>query len=560
MRRREPRCSFCNEPVIWAKQVGKNKLLCRACEVCIFFETHLTLTGDFAGQPFRLMPWTRKTLRDVFGTLDEDGLRRYRDVYQEVPKKNSKTTICAGIVTYLVSTATMSGTEVYSAATAHKQAAIVWSAAAQMVNASPALKRRLKVVAGAKRIVRRDDPTIFYAPLSADGDINDGMQPSFVVRDELHRWRTRKALELNEIIERGMIARGEPLVWDITTAGIQDESPLCWRRHQYAKRIQQGTIQDRRFYGQIYAADLKKHEWDSKAARVQANPSHEDNGGYLKDSVLEDFCVKARNDPKAAIEYKRYHLNIWDQKGGERAIDMDKWLEAGGPLDLRQWPSYDVDLVIRELGLTDRPCVAGVDMAWSTDLASVVFVFPPDAKGRWIFLPFYWMPEEAIREKEYADKVPYSQYVAKGFIEAVPGYVISPGRLMERLKWGADRFKLRVVGFDPWQFRAPAKDLADEGFNMVEVRPGYSTLGEATKKLLAIYKTQELWHLNHPVMNWNADCLDLVADGKDNVQFTKPDRAKSEKRIDGISAAVTGLSQAMILKLDKPKGSYLVVM
>lgn len=558
-RRKVPKCGFCGEPVIWAKTLRDGRLLCRACEVCIFFETHLTLTGDFAGQPFTLMPWVRATLRDVFGTLDEDGLRRYRDVYQEVPKKNSKTTICAGIVTYLVSTATMSGTEVYSAATAHKQAAIVWAAAAQMVQNSPTLSRRLKVVSGAKRIVRRDDPTTFYSPLSADGDINDGMQPSFVVRDELHRWRTRKALELNEILERGMIARREPLVWDITTAGIQDESPLCYRRHEYTRMIQEQTIQDRRFYGQIFTADLTKHEWDSKEARVEANPSHEDRGGYLKDSTLEDLCQKAKNDPHSAVEYKRYHLNIWDQKA-TRAINLGTWVECGGPIDLRQWPEYDPEMVVRELGLADRPCAAGVDASWTTDLTSLVFCFPPHDGGRWVLLSFYWMPAEAVRERERIDKVPYSQWVAKSFIEAIPGHAVDPNRLMQRLRWGADRFQVRVVGYDPWNFRGPAAQLSAENFNAVEVKPGYSSLSGATKKLLEIYKNNDLWHCNHPVLNWNAGCAELVGDGKDNVQFTKPERSKSSKRVDGISATVTAMSQAMIM-LPKPKrGPYLLVL
>src|SRR5215469_3081360 len=83
-------CSFCGTFVLWGKKLADGRILCRACEVCIFFETRLTLTADYAGKPFTLMPWVKEVLRDLFGTLDEEGNRRYRDVYLEVPKKNTK--------------------------------------------------------------------------------------------------------------------------------------------------------------------------------------------------------------------------------------------------------------------------------------------------------------------------------------------------------------------------------------------------------------------------------------------------------------------------------------
>lgn len=530
---------------MFAKGLKNGALLCRACEVSFFFESYLTLTGDFGGQPFTLMPWTGRTLRDVFGTLDEDGLRRYRDVYLEVPKKNTKTTLCAGLVVYCLATASTTGTEIYSAATAKDQAAHVFRAAAQMVAASPVLSKRLKIIPSGKRIFRRDDPSSFFAAISADGDIHDGIAPSVVIRDELHRWRTRKALELNEILERGTITRQEPLVIDITTAGEADESPLCWRRHEYTRMIQDGTIQDRRFYGRIWTADLSKLDWTSREARVAANPSHEDNGGYLKDSVLADMCLKAQNDPQAKSDYLRYHLNIWGQHA-ERVVEMTRWVEGGGGIDLRTWPEYDVDLLVREWGLQDQPCVAGVDMSWTTDLSALGFVFPPSTvRDLWSVLMFFWMPEEKIIEQERKDKVPYSQWVRKGFVEAVPGASVNSAAIMRRLEWARDRFELRQVAYDPWNFRRSAAMLEEAGFSCHEVKQNYGSLSEPTKKVLELYQARQLRHGNNPVLNWNASCLALQSDNKDNVQPSKPDRSKHSKRIDGMSAIVTAVTIAI---------------
>jgi phage terminase large subunit-like protein len=501
----------------------------------------LTLTADYSGQPFVPMPWQEQILRDLFGTFDEDGLRTYRDVYLEVPKKNSKTTFCAGLVLYFLSSTGTTGTEVYSAATARDQAGILFRAAQQMVLNSPSMSARFECIPSGKRIVKRVDPTSFYAAISADGDVHDGIQPALVVRDELHRWRTRKALELNEILERGMITRRQMMAIDITTAGEVDESPLCWRRHEYAQQIQKGVFEDRRFYGRIWAADLQQHAWDTVEARVQANPSHEANGGYLKDSVLADMLVKAQNDPAAAAEYKRYHLNIWGQRD-EAAIDLDKWIACGGGVDLREWPEYDVELLISKWGLAEKPCAIGVDAAWTIDLASMVCIFPPEEDEIWRLVAFYWIPSERAKEKERRDKVPYRDWVRRGFIQESPGEANDMRDIAAKVKWAVEMFDVSHVAFDPWNFRATANELAEEGVPMIDISQNFGKLSAPTKLLLGLYLDGKLAHGNNPVLNWNASCLALQADRKDNVQPTKPDRGKSGKRIDGISAIVTGLA------------------
>jgi phage terminase large subunit-like protein len=520
--------------------------MCRACEVCLFFESYLTLTGDYAGQPFLLMPWTRKTLRDIFGTLEDDGLRQYRDVYLEVAKKNTKTTLCAGLVLFCLSTTKTTGTEVYSAATAKDQAGIVFRAASQMVNANAELSKRLRIVSSSKRILRRDDPSSFYAAISADGDIHDGINPSFVVRDELHRWRTRKALELNEILERGTITRREPMVIDITTAGEVDESPLCWRRHEYAREIQENVIRDKRFYGRIWAADLSKYDWTSREARVAANPSHEDNGGYLKDSVLVDLCVKAQNDPQARADYLRYHLNVWGQKD-DRAIDVEKWMQCGGGVDLSEWPEYDYELLVRKWNLLDRPCYAGVDASWTTDLTALALVFPPDGDDElWSFLTFFWMPEDRVKERQRKDKVPYSDWVRTGFIETCSGNAHDYEGIKARVRWAAELFDLRTLAYDPANFRPSAMTLEGEGIEAAEITQRYSQLNEPTKWLLGAYLDRKVRHGNHPVLNWNARCLTLKHGSQGDVMPDKPERLKMSKRIDGISALVTALVPARL--------------
>jgi phage terminase large subunit-like protein len=154
------------------------------------------------------------------------------------------------------------------------------------------------------------------------------------------------------------------------------------------------------------------------------------------------------------------------------------------------------------------------------------------------------MPAERVAERERYDRVPYQDWIDRGFIEATPGNSVDQTALKECIQWAAQAFQLREVCFDPWNFRVPASEMQGEGLECVEIRQAYSMLSEPTKLLLSLYLDGKIRHANNPVLNWNASCLALQSDRKDNVQPAKPERGKSNKRIDGISAIITALARA----------------
>lgn len=571
-------CSFCKESVIWAEVLSNKQILCQACKVCTFFETHLTLTGDYAGQPFKLLKWHRDALKKIYGTLDDDGCRQYRDVYIEVPTGNSKTTFCAGLVLYSLSQCETAGTEVYSAATAKDQAAITFRYAQQQVNESAFLRKIIKVIPSHKTMYLKDDRTSYYSAISADGDVHDGINPYLVIRDEIHRWRTRKALELNDLLERKMLKRKNPLTVDITTAGDQNESPLGWRRHEYARRINEKIFADPRFLGIIYAADTARiledeNFWTTREARIQANPSHEEHGGYIKDAALEDQCRKAQNDPQLRDEFLRFNLNFWTSgDGATKYIDIHKWDK--GNVELR--------------ALIGRRCWGGLDLSTSIDLTAFVLVFPsedvaietpeddldgycggimrpcgktdesefPELKmvKSYDVLPFFWMPKDNVKSLELKCKVPYSLWVSQGLIEATEGNEVDYSNVRRKIKWAAENFDLQEVDYDPYQATETAQKLSDdEGMTCVPVRQGYLTMSAPMKRFKELVISKRIRHNGHPVLRFCVDCLTAKSDGNDGVRPVKPERSTSEKRIDGAVGILNALSREM---LDKGESVY----
>jgi phage terminase large subunit-like protein len=508
-----------------------------------------------------LIDWQRKVLRDLYGTVrPEDGLRQYTEAFISVAKQNGKTFLVGGLPIYTLLMEDEFMPEAYGGAAKKDQAGLVFKAAALLVNANPDLRAKLKVLAATKTIVRRDGGG-HYTVLSADGELNDGIRASLGIRDEVHRWRTERAYALRTVMKKGQKSRREPLDIAITTAGTEYESPLWLEEYETAKLVQSGVVQNPNLYVAIWEADLKrlakdKEYWKSREARVAANPSHEDRGGFLKDSAIVSELAGALRNARAKSEYLRFDLNAPVKQLEEPVIDLVKWQECAGlERDLGTWAEYDAERLVSEWGLGGQDCFAGVDASWTTDLTAVVGIFPPfeGSDGKWTLLPFFWMPEEKVEELERTCRVPFSNWVAQGFLTATPGNAIDMRSVKERIRWMRDRFNLIEVPFDRTNFRTEAMNLRDDDhIETVEVAQSFLTLSYPTKWLLGAYPDHLLRHGNHPVLNWMAACMQVKYDDKDGVQPVKPKRMKSAKRIDGIQAAVTGLTRALLYAPAKP--------
>ena len=528
---------------------------------CNFFERVLKHTQDqWASQPFLLAPWEEEAVREIFGRLDDDGNRLITQVYLEVPKKNGKTEFCAGLLLLILLMDQNIGSQVYGAAAAQRQALNVYRAARTMVQLEPILKKHFKVLASTHRILKRSDPNSFYAAIAADGDLSDGVNPAAVVGDEVHRWRTRKQLENWDVLSLGGVTRKQALSVAITTAGVQNESPLAWRLHEKTLRIKAGIASDPTFYGRIYAADATDDVADEKTW-IKANPSLRQNGGFIDISKIRAKYVASLSDPEGLRSFKRYFLNLWDQKE-QRAIDLTKWdacrkdwtaqgLDPKAPED--QVRPLKPEMLAR---FVDRKCWAGVDLSMTTDMTSVAFLFRDDVPivgtgdvveydTTFDALVFFWMPENGIKKRELKDGMPYRTWAEQGFIELCPGDVIDVREVKKRLEWGSRMFDMQEFCFDPSEARQISVPMVEEGYECVEIRQGYSMLSEPCKKILELVANGKLHHGGHPVLRWNAMCL-CSKEHNDQLMWAKPQRQKDSSRIDGISAITDAMARAML--------------
>lgn len=495
----------------------------KAAKAVAFFERYLKHgIGRHAGTPFLLPPWQKKIIRDVFGTVKEDGTRQYSTVYIEIPKKNGKSELAAGLALYLLTADGEVGGEVYGAASCREQAGIIYRTARRMVQQCPQLRRRCEVLNSTKTIVFGPSDS-FYRAISADAGNQDGINPSGVIFDELHR---QKNSDLWDILTLGGDTRAQPITIATTTAGVMDESPLCWEQHEYARQIIRGIFDNPSYYPVIFAAE-DGDDWEDPKIWAKANPAM---GDFLPESKVAEAARLAKQNPAELNKFLRFRLNRWVQQE-TRWIPIDQWDRCGGKVDRN--------------ALRGRVCYGGLDLSTSIDLTAFALIFPRD-DGSIDILVHFWMPRRAVEERTKKDGVPYDRWVAQGLIEVTDGNTVDYTAVKRRILEYSEEFALQEVGYDVYNANQTATELNAEGVTMVPIRQTTMGLNAACRELEKRWTDHSMRHGGHPVLRWMADCVGVKEDGNGLMKPVKPSRHFSKKRIDGIVSVLNGLARLIV--------------
>ena len=488
----------------------------RGERVIEFVEELLKHTKDpYAGQPFVLREWQKQWIRDIFGTVNADGSRRYRTTYVEIPRKNGKSEIAAAIALYLLFGDGELGAEIYGAAGDREQASIVFDVAAAMVRQEPILNDNCKIYSSVKKIVVPATNSM-YQVLSAEHKTKHGFNASGIIFDELHAQPNR---DLWDVLTTSGGTRRQPLIFAITTAGY-DRHSICWEMHEYAQKVREGIIKDKTFYPVIYSA-AEDADWTDPKVWAACNPAL---GDFRNLDELASQCERAKEVPAYENTFRRLYLNQW-VKQESRYLPMFAWDACGEP--------FSPDL------LKGRVCFAGLDLASSVDVAALVLAFGGEDELVYL-LPYFWVPAENIEKRARTDKVPYDVWARQGFLKATPGNVIDYATIRHDINELSKVYEIREVAFDRWGAVEMSQNLIEDGFTMVEFGQGYKSMSPPTKEMLKQVLAGKVRHGGHPVLRWMADNVVVTTDPAENV---KPDKSKSTERIDGIVASIMALDR-----------------
>ena len=492
----------------------------KADRAVTFIENLCHTKGKWAGTPFWLLPWQEQLIRDIFGIVKPDGNRQFRTAFVEICKKVGKSELAAAVALYLLYADNEPSAEVYGAAADRQQASIVFDVAKQMVEMSPALMKRSKLMAATKRIVNYGNAG-YYQVLSAEVGGKHGFSVSGLVFDEIH---TQPNRQLYDVLTKGSSdARQNPLHFIITTAG-NDRHSIAFELHTKAVDILEGRRVDPTFYPVVYG--LKDDEdWEDEANWYKVNPSL----GYTVDiERLRDAYREAKQNPADEITFKWLRMNMW-------VSSTTAWIPDA--IYMRGNEPIDMD------ALEGRDCYAGLDLSSTGDITALVLMFPPrDMDEKYIVLPFFWVPEDTIPRRVKANSVPYDVWEKQGHILATEGNVIHYDFIEKFIYDLAEKYHILEIAVDRWNATQMIQNLEGEGFTIVPFGQGFSSMSAPTKEFYRLLMEGQIIHGGHPVLRWMAGKVVIDTDPAGNIKVTK---AKSKEKIDGIVAAIMALDRCI---------------
>jgi len=492
----------------------------KADRAVTFIENLCHTKGKWAGTPFWLLPWQEQLIRDIFGIVKPDGNRQFRTAFVEICKKVGKSELAAAVALYLLYADNEPSAEVYGAAADRQQASIVFDVAKQMVEMSPALMKRSKLMGATKRIVNYGNAG-YYQVLSAEVGGKHGFSVSGLVFDEIH---TQPNRQLYDVLTKGSSdARQNPLHFIITTAG-NDRHSIAYELHTKAVDILEGRRVDPTFYPVVYG--LKDDEdWEDEANWYKVNPSL----GYTVDiERLRDAYREAKQNPADEVTFKWLRCNMW-------VSSTVAWIPDA--IYMRGNES------IEAASLEGRDCYAGLDLSSTGDITALVLIFPPrDKNEKYVLKPYFWIPEETIPRRVKANSVPYDIWEKQGYIMSTEGNVIHYNFIEKFIMDLSEKYHILEIAVDRWNATQMIQNLESEGFTIVPFGQGFSSMSAPTKEFYRLLMEGRIIHGGNPVLRWMAGNVVIDTDPAGNIKVTK---AKSKEKIDGIVAAIMALDRCI---------------
>lgn len=461
--------------------------------------------------------WQKSTVSLIFGIVDKDGLRIYREAVIVMGRKNGKSLLASAIITCMAYLDGEYGAKIYCLAPKLEQAAIVYDNFYMMVQREPeldelAVKRRSDVYMELTNTSIR--------PLAFNAKKSDGFNPHLTVCDEIASWPAEQGLKQYEVMKSALGARRQPLILSISTAGYVNDGPYD-ELIKRATAVLQGSSEERRLLPILYMID-DVAKWDDLDELRKANPNM--GVSVSADFFLEEIAI-ARNSLSKRAEFMTKYCNIKQSS-------------------TQAWLPYDVVDGVTQEGYTLEDfrgsyCVGGIDLSQTTDLTACCVVIERDGK-LYTFAQFF-MPENKIDELQEREGVPYRLYVQQGLIQpSGENFVDYPDCFawFTRLVEEYEILPLQV-GYDRYSSQYLVQDMARYGFHMDDVHQG-ENLTPVIHEMDGLLRDKTLQLGQNNVLK--AHFLNVGMKQNEETRKIRPVKIDQRCHIDGFVAVIDALT------------------
>ena len=412
---------------------------------------------------FKLELWQKALVSIIFGVVDENNLRQFREVILIVARKNGKSLFAAAIMEYMALLDGEYGAEIYCLAPKLEQAEIIYSCFWNMVQQEDEIKSKV-VSRGRKADYYIEDSNTFVKKIAFNAKKSDGFNPHFVVCDEIASWVGDAGKKQYEVMKSALGARKQPMILSCSTAGyvnggIYDELILR------GTRFLLGDSKELRLLPVFYMID-DVDKWNDINELAKSNPNL--GVSVSIDYMLEEIAIAEGSLSKKA-EFICKYCNI-------KQNSSSAWL----PAKAIQKASGEALTMER---FKNHYCVAGIDLSQTTDLTSACLVIEED--GELYVISHFWLPSEKLNEAIARDGIPYDEYIQRGWLTLAGENFVDYKAVFEWFVNAVESFQILPlkVGYDRYSAKYLIQDLEAYGFQTDDVYQGYNLTG-------VIYETE----------------------------------------------------------------------
>lgn len=519
----------------------------KAEKTCFFIETLRHVKGKWGSQKAHIIlePWQCDIICNLFGWVDkETENRRYTESYCEVPRKNGKTVIAAGIGLYMFLADGESGAEVNCGAKTKTQAEEVFNPARLMLLQNPALLAKYQPDIKVESIKLADGgtfKTIVGVPI-------DGGSPHCAILDEIHQHNNG---DLYESQQTGLGSREQPLIFMITTAGY-DLLSFCKEKHDENVSNIMGSVPDERLFSRIYSIDPEdldlignpdeSAEVEERDLRIlkKANPNF---GVSLNTSYLRMQCLKSFKSNSDRAKFLTKHLNVWVNNAAAY-FSMDAL-------------KYCADDKLNIENFIGCPCVISVDLNSKLDLGCICIVFAKNIEGllHYYAFPEFFLPETTVNDCSQPNFKIYQKFAHMpahntccGFVLNVSdGYETDYMNMTETISNLATVYHPSEIIFDSYNALQMEQEIErNYGLNVLEFSKTTAYFSPAMKEMSSAIMAQRFHFDGNECLSWNIGNVESKKDLNDN-DFPRKANLRQQNKIDGAICCMMAIARLMII-------------
>ena len=476
--------------------------------------------GEHAGQLVKLDLWEKAFIQTLFGWVDKKTrLRRFREFFLLVARKNGKSFLSACIMVYMLVADGEAGAQCVSIATKYDQAAIVYKTARKIIEQDADLSALVVPIIGGMEFKLTNST---MKALASKSKTLDGLNLHYCSCDELHAQEDRN---LYDVTKQGMKARKQPIFGTITTAGFAREG-IYDELYEYALSVAKGTVADAHLLPVLYTLD-DRAEWTNPDAWAKANPGL---GTIKSRQQLADDVERAKHDPSCLPSLLVKDFNIQENSAAS-------WLP---------WAVLKNETVAEADYLDHTYAIGGCDLSATTDLTCATLLIRRPEDPQFYVLQQYFLPAARVEQVEHQGRkeAPYRLWAQQGWLTLCDGATVDYNDVTEWFVSMVQERDIRPlwVCYDAALSGYWVPQMTDMGFEMERIRQGPVTWTYPMKRMKGLFEDHRIVYQNNPILRW---CLSNTAAKSSNqrgIDSIQPEKITANRRIDGTVSLLNAMT------------------